>query len=227
MYKETFRMPTFNDLYYFRSGNKHLRPERADEYNAGITWQAPQLGCIEELTLTADGYFNDVTDKIVAFPTTYVWKMANYGRVHIIGLDATLNAQLRFAPKTALSIGASYTFQHAIDITDPEAQGYGVQLPYTPLHSGSMRLLLSTPWVGIGYSMIASSERYSMSQQIARYRIAPYAEHTLTLMRDFTLRSTSLIVQAEAINLTNAHYEIIQYYPMPGRQFRLSFTVKI
>ena len=90
-----------------------------------------------------------------------------------------------------------------------------------------MRLLLSTPWVGIGYSMIASSERYSMSQQIARYRIAPYAEHTLTLTRDFTLRSKSLIVQAEAINLTNAHYEIIQYYPMPGRQFRLSFTVKI
>lgn len=227
MYKSTFRMPTFNELYYKATGNRELRPENAHEYTLGIAWQAPQAGCLESFSITTDGYFNNVTDKIVAFPTTYVWKMANYGRVHIIGLDATLNAQLRFAPKTALSIGASYTFQHAIDITDPEAQGYGVQLPYTPLHSGSMRLLLSTPWVGIGYSMITSSERYSMSQQIARYRIAPYAEHTLTLTRDFTLRSTSLIVQAEAINLTNAHYEIIQYYPMPGRQFRLSFTVKI
>lgn len=227
MYKSTFRMPTFNELYYQATGNRELRPENAQEYTLGIAWQAPQTGCLETFSITADGYFNDVTDKIVAFPTTYVWKMANYGRVHITGLDAALNTQLRFAPKTALSIGASYTLQHAINVTDPEAQGYGLQLPYTPLHSGSMRLLLTTPWVGIGYSMIASSERYSMSQQIARYRIAPYAEHTLTLTRDFTLRGIGLIVQAEAINLTNAHYEIIQYYPMPGRQFRLSFTVKI
>ena len=227
MYKETFRMPTFNDLYYFRSGNKDLRPERAHEYNAGITWQAPQMGIVEELTLTADGYFNDVTDKIVAFPTTYVWKMANYGHVHITGLDATLSTQLRIAPEWALSLGANYTLQRAIDVTDPEAQGYRVQLPYTPLHSGSARLLLATPWVNVGYSMIAASERYSMSEQIARYRIAPYAEHTLTLSHTFIVHSTSLTAQAEAINITNAQYEVIQYYPMPGRQFRLSLTIKL
>ena len=227
MYKETFRMPTFNDLYYFRSGNKNLRPERAHEYNAGITWQASQMGCVEGLTLTADAYFNDITDKIVAFPTTYVWKMANYGRVHIMGLDATLSAQCRIASKIALHIGTSYTLQHAIDVTDPEAQGYRVQLPYTPVHSGSGRLLLTTPLVNVGYSVIAASERYSMSEQTARYRMAPYADHTLTLSRTFALRTTSLTVQAEGINLTNAQYEVIQYYPMPGRQFRLSLTVKM
>ena len=227
MYKETFRMPTFNDLYYFRSGNKNLRPERAHEYNVGITWQAPQMGFMDELMLAADGYFNDVTDKIVAFPTTYVWKMANYGRVHVTGLDATLTSQFRLAPRTTLNVGASYTLQHAIDVTDPKAKGYVVQLPYTPLHSGSGRLLLATPWVGMGYSMIASGERYSMSEHSARYRIAPYVEHTFTLSRGFVLRDTDLMVQAEAINFTNAQYEVIQYYPMPGRQFRLSLTIKL
>lgn len=227
MYKNTFRMPTFNDLYYSRSGNKNLRPERAHEYNVGITWQAPKIGIIDELQLTVDGYFNDVTDKIVAFPTTYVWKMANYGRVHITGLDATLTSLFCLAPKTTLNVGASYTLQHAIDVTNPQAQGYGVQLPYMPLHSGSARLLLATPWVGIGYSMIAASERYSMSEHSARYRIAPYIEHSFTLSRSFVLRDTALTVQAEAINFTNAQYEVIQYYPMPGRQFRLSLTIKL
>lgn len=227
MYKETFRMPTFNDLYYFRSGNKNLRPERAHEYNVGVTWQTSPMGVVEELAITADGYFNDVTDKIVAFPTTYVWKMANYGRVHIKGLDATLTSLCRLASKTTLDVGVSYTLQHAIDVTNPQSQGYGVQLPYTPLHSGSTRLLLTTPWVGVGYSMVASGERYSMSERSARYRIAPYAEHTLTLSYDFVLRETDLTVQAEAINFTNAQYEVIQYYPMPGRQFRFSFSVKL
>ena len=227
MYKETFRMPTFNDLYYFRSGNKDLRPERAHEYNVGITWQAPQIGCIEELEFIADGYFNDVTDKIVAFPTTYVWKMANYGHVHITGLDATLTTQCRVTKDIALQAGVSYMLQHAIDVTDPMAKEYRVQLPYTPLHSGSARVMLSTPWGRMGYSMVASSERYSMSEHSTRYRIAPYAEHTLTLSHDFALRSVDLIAQAEVINFTNAQYEVIQYYPMPGRQFRLSFTIKL
>lgn len=227
MYKEAFRMPTFNDLYYFRSGNKNLRPERANEYNAGITWQAPRMGCIEELTLTADGYFNDVTDKIVAFPSTYVWKMANYGHVHITGLDATLTTRCRIAPKMTMDVGASYTLQHAIDVTDPMAQGYRVQLPYTPRHSGSSRMQLSTPWLSVGYSMIASGVCYSMSEYTSRYRIAPYIEHTLTLSRCFILRSTKFTAQAEAINFTDTQYEVIQYYPMPGRQFRLSLTIKL
>ena len=44
------------------------------------------------ISFTLDGYYNDVTDKIVAFPTTYAWKMANYGKVHAAGVDATLAA---------------------------------------------------------------------------------------------------------------------------------------
>ena len=227
MYKESYRMPTFNELYYFRSGNKNLRPERAHEYNAGITWQSPQMGFIDELTLTADGYFNDVTDKIVAFPTTYVWKMANYGHVHITGIDATLSAQCRIGAKVALNLGANYTLQQAIDITTPDAQGYGMQLPYTPIHSGSGRILITTPWVNMGYSVIAASERYSMSDPSPRYRIDSYAEHTLTLSHTFALNKTSLTTRAEAINFTNAQYEIIQYYPMPGQQFRVSISIKL
>lgn len=226
MYKHTFRMPTFNDLYYHRSGNRNLRPERAHEYNAGITWQARPVGMLRDLTLTLDSYFNDVTDKIVAFPSTYVWKMANYGQVHITGLDATANATWQIARGTRLTMGGNYTLNHALDVTDPTSQGYRVQLPYTPLHSGSARLLLTSPWGNIGYSALYSSERYSMSEHIARYRIDGYAEHTLTLSRSFYVGHTSLTAQAEAINFTNAQYQVIQYYPMPGRQFRVTLRVK-
>ena len=227
LYKHTFRMPTFNDLYYHRSGNKYLRPEQAHEYNAGITWQARPAGVLRDLTLTLDGYFNDVTDKIVAFPSTYVWKMANYGHVHVTGLDATANATWQIARSARLAVGANYTLSHALDVTDPTSQGYRVQLPYTPLHSGGARLLLTSPWGNIGYSALFSSERYSMSEHIARYRIDGYAEHTLTLSRTFSVGHTLLTTQAEAINFTNAQYQIIQYYPMPGRQFRITFKIKV
>ena len=227
MYKHTFRMPTFNDLYYFRSGNKELRPERAREYNLGLTWQAPTLPWLSDLILTLDGYYNDVIDKIVAFPSTYVWKMANYGRVHITGLDATLTGTTQLSSSIALNASLSYTLTHAIDVTDPAAQSYGTQLPYTPVHSGSGRLLLTTPWGNVGYSTLLASERYSMSEQSPRYHIAGYADHTLTLSHTFDIGNTRLTTQAEALNLTNAQYQIIQYYPMPGRQFRVTLRWEI
>ena len=227
MYKHTFRMPTFNDLYYHRSGNRALRPEQAHEYNVGITWQPRPTKFLNNFTLTLDGYFNDVTDKIVAFPSTYVWKMANYGHVHITGLDATADATLRITSRTHLTATANYTLTHAIDVTDPTDKEYRTQLPYTPVHSGSARFLFTTPWINIGYSVLFASERYSMSEQIARYRIEGYGEHTLTLSRTFTLKEIHLTTQAEATNFTNAQYQIIQYYPMPGRQYRITLKIKI
>lgn len=227
MYKHTFRLPTFNDLYYYRSGNRTLRPEQAHEYNAGLTWQARSTEVLRDLTLTLDGYFNDVTDKIVAFPSTYVWKMANYGKVHITGLDAAVKSSLQFTSHLGLHAGASYTLSRAVDITDPTSSTYRNQLPYTPVHSGSARLLVTTPWANVGYSLIFSGKRYSMSEQIARYCIDGYAEHTLTLSRTFAIKQALFTAQAEAINITDEQYQIIQYYPMPGRQFRVSLIVKL
>lgn len=227
LYKNTFRMPTFNELYYLRSGNRSLRPESANEYNMGITWQLSQWGVLRDLTITADGYFNQVKDKIVAFPTTYVWRMANYGRVHIAGLDAVINGHISVVSCLSLTFGAGYTLQHAIDVTDPQSQSYGCQLPYTPKHSGSGRLQIDMPWFDIGYSALWSGERYSMAEQITRYRLAPYAEHTMTLSRSFPVSEAEFTIRLEAINFTNAQYQIIQYYPMPGRQFRATLSVNL
>ena len=227
LYKNTFRMPTFNELYYLRSGNRSLRPESANEYNMGVTWQVPQWGVLTSLTVTADGYFNRVKDKIVAFPSTYVWRMANYGRVHIGGLDAVVDGQICVAPYLSFSFGAGYTLQHAIDVTDAQSQSYGCQLPYTPKHSGSARVLIDMPWFDVGYSALWAGERYSMAEQIERYRLAPYAEHTMTLSRSFPIHEIQCTIRLEAINFTNAQYQIIQYYPMPGRQFRASLTINL
>ena len=40
----------------------------------------------------------------VAFPTTYAWKMANYGKVHAAGVDATLAATVPLTEKIRLII---------------------------------------------------------------------------------------------------------------------------
>lgn len=226
MYKSTFRMPTFNDLYYYRLGNRSLRPEKANEYNMGITWSRSFSSFLNYLSVTVDGYYNDVTDKIVAFPTTYAWKMANYGKVHVTGMDATLAAAASLGKNMVLVVSGGYTRQKAIDLTDATSKSYKDQLPYTPKHSGNVSAVLEMPWVNVGYSIVGVSERYSMSQNIPENRIDGYMEHTVSLSRNFSFRHCKLRLQAEIINLTDTQYDVIKYYPMPGRSWRLTGTIE-
>jgi outer membrane cobalamin receptor len=98
-------------------------------------------------------------------------------------------------------------------------------LPYTPRHHGNAGLMVEMPWVNVGYTVNMMSKRYYMSQNIPENEIDGYAEHTATLWREFPIRRTRFRLQAEVINLTDCQYDIIKYYPMPGRSVRATATL--
>ncbi len=224
LYKNTFRVPTFSDLYYLRVGNTNLRPEKATEYTIGLTWSGTPFSFTDFVSITVDGYYNEVKDKIIAFPSTYVWKMQNYGKVHITGIDVTLATAIPFGRKVNLNLSGNYSWQKALDVTNKEAKNYKHQLPYTPEHNGNVSATFETPWVNIGYTMSMVGKRYYMAQNIKANEIEGYNEHTATLWREFKWKKCGLRLQAEVINLTDAQYDVIKYYPMPGRSWRLTGT---
>lgn len=225
MWKNVFRVPTFNDLYYRRLGNINLRPELAHEYSLGLTWNV-HYGPMRYLAVTIDGYYNDVKDKIVAFPSTYVWRMVNYGKVEIVGVDATLGIQVDLGRAWNVTGSASVTWQQALDKTDRASQIYDNMLPYTPRWSGSGSVILTTPWLNIGYSVVLQGSRYSMSQNKPEYLMKAFRDHSLALNRDFRLKRSVVHCAVKVANLTNAQYDIIQYYPMPGRQVSASVGIE-
>lgn len=227
LYKKTFRVPTFNDLYYLRMGNTGLRPEKADEYNFGITWSGTPFSFLDYVALTVDGYYNEVNDKIVVFPTTYVSKMLNFGRVRIYGMDINLSTGIPLSGKMNVLFAGSYTYQKAVDITSSTEKNYKQQIPYTPKHSGNVAATFETPWINLAYTVVAVGERYSLKQNIPVNRIDGYWEHSLSLSREFSFKKYNLSLQAECVNLTNEQYDVIKYYPMPGRSFRGTIRIEI
>lgn len=223
-YKDIFRVPTFTDLYYLRTGNTNLRPEQATQYNLGLTWSGNVGTALRYLSLSADGYYNKVRDKIVAIPTMYIWKMMNMGEVDIKGLDVNVSAELPLYRKMSLFLSATYSYQHAVDRTNPEDKNYNDQIPYTPRHSGTASGMLQNPWVNVTYTLTAAGERYALPQNIESNRIDRYVEQGLSLHREFVVKKCKLRLQGEVLNLTNKSYDIIQYYPMPGRSWRFSIN---
>ena len=222
MYKSTFRVPTFSDLYYLRVGNTNLRPEKAIEYTLGVTWSGTPFAFTDFVSLTVDGYYNEVSDKIIAFPSTYVWKMQNYGKVHITGIDVTMATAIPLTEKINMNLSGNYSWQKAVDVTNKEAKNYKHQLPYTPEHNGNVSATFEMPWVNFGYTVTMVGKRYFLAQNIPANKIDGYNEHTATLWREFKFKKCGLRLQAEVINLTDAQYDVIKYYPMPGRSWRIT-----
>lgn len=223
-YKHAFRVPTFNDLYYLRMGNRNLKPETAIQYNVGITWSGHWKG-IDYVSLTADVYYNRVEDKIVALPMMYVWKMMNMGTVNVWGSDVKGSLEFPVADRIVCQINGSYTWQKAVDVTDKNEKNYKDQIPYTPQHSGALSASVLMPWVNVSYTAMICGERYALPQNIKANRIDRYAEHTLSASREFESGKTRFRLQADWVNLTDEQYSVIQYYPMPGRSYRLSASV--
>lgn len=222
-FKDAYRVPTFADLYYLRLGNVGLRPEKATQYNVGVTWKPCSEQSLNSLNLSIDAYYNNVRDKIVALPTMYVWRMMNFGRAEMYGVDLSLAACVALSRFLSFDSSLSYSWQYAVDVTDSSSKNYRHQLPYTPRHSGMFSLTMRTPVLNLSYMLTAVGERYMLPQNTMRNRMSGYFEHSISVNREFALnQSMSLRLQGELINVGNEQYEVIRYYPMPGFSWRLS-----
>ena len=222
-YKDIFRTPTLNELYYTGIGNRHLNPEKSRMWNLGTTY-SHTFNRTLQLSLTADGYFGNVTDKIIAVPKIFYWQMMNAGKVRQLGLDVSANIEKKWGNDWSVSATGSYSLMKVTDISDPTAVYYRNQIAYTPLHSGSASILLHTPWLDFSYNVLVMGERYTLSYNIPDNRMKPFADHSITLSREFKISKQQLRVQFDVRNLGNKNYEVVRFYPMPGTNWRLSVS---
>ena len=251
-YKQSYRYPTFNDLYYTDMGNAYLKPELAKQHSVGLSFTQPfriagQKG--SEFRLNADYYYNRISDKIIAYPKgqQFRWTMLNLGLVKINGLD--VNAQLHFVlPKNFyLTAKAQYTYQTAIDVTDPNDTYYGDQIPYIPWHSGSAVGMFGwqNDWqqYGLNYSFIYVGERYNQQENIIYNYTQPWYTHDLSVFGEWNIQPIShsrkaasnspkgvrypiiLRVALDINNLLSQDYDVILSYPMPKRNFKCTVSI--
>lgn len=223
-YKNIFRMPTFNEAFYNRFGNPYLRPESTDQFNFGLTYQAPAAYWLPQLVITADVYRNIVHDRIVAIPQNmFIWSVTNLSSVHVTGADVTLNSTLSVARRHDIVVSGTWSYQRAeidVDESDPV---HGCQVAYIPLNSGSGSVGYENPWVNVVVHGRGTSARYMSNSNSPMTRMPGYFEAGATLWRRFALRNGNMIeVRGDLINMFDKQYAVIARYPMPGRSWTLT-----
>ncbi|MFR0836541.1 MAG: TonB-dependent receptor domain-containing protein [Barnesiella sp.] len=222
-------MPTFNDLYYTDIGNKYLKPEFTEQYNVGAVYNKMfNHNFFKYFNIQADGYYNKVTNKIIAYPTgqQFRWTMLNLGEVRIIGVDvaAQLSCQLN---NVGIHARLNYTWQKAQDYTDPTDYYYKHQIPYIPWHSGSAIVSLEYGKWNLNYSFIYTGERYRQQMNSVDNYEQPWYTSDLALSRDIPVYKVNMNVTAEVNNIFNQYYDVVANFPMPGINYKLILRITI
>ena len=226
-YKNIFRMPTFNETYYFRMGSTSLKPEDTDQFNFGLTWQYNSTNWLNALVLTGDVYYNNVKDKIVALPTNmFIWTMTNMDKARAFGVDVTASATFNIARRQSLVFAGNYSWQRVQPRTSPTDPDYNKQVAYTPIHSGAASLSWENPWVDVVVHTTGASDRYGTSSNLPITRIKGYMEMGAALIRSFKIKRNTIDLRFDLTNILDTQYEIVGNYPMPGRAWKFTVTYK-
>ena len=225
--KRSYRLPSFNDLYYSQVGNSSLVPESALQFGTDLRCFGAGGAWRWEVRLSP--YYNRVSDKIVAIPTSsqFRWTMLNIGKVDVTGLDSKAEAGYK-VEEWDLGATLRYSFQRALDHSDPESLIYGNQIPYIPRHSGSVSLAARWRGWAFAWDSTFTGGKWSRTANTPDYYIDPWSLSDASVGRSFPLKAgkrtkaPELAVSLALNNLFNKHYQIVQGYPMPGFNTLLS-----
>ena len=225
-YKNIFRAPTFNESYYFHYGSTDLLPESTDQINLGATWNVSSSSV--NLKCTLDGYYNHVKDMIVAVPyNMFIWTCINVGKVEVLGADITMDGNCCVSESHRLLFSGSYSYQQAENRTNPESPYYGYQIAYIPKHSGSIALGWENPWINLSLHGSGVSSRWANNQHYESTDIEGYWDMGFTAYRTFQWGEQILEARLDIKNLFNEQYEIVRFYPMPGRSWQVSVKYQL
>ncbi len=233
-YKQSYRYPTFNDLYYTDLGNADLRPELARQHSIEVAYRVSKK--VYQIDASLSYYYNRVTDKIIAYPKgqQFRWTMLNLGTVKINGVDAHTDFSFFLPQNFTLRARLNYTYQTAIDVTNPEDTYYGHQIPYIPWHSGSV--VGGLDWkskrgdhYGFNYSFIYVGKRYCQQENTVYNEVLPWYTHDLMVYAEWCIHTNHdywLKANIELNNMLGQDYEVIRNYPMPKQNIRCTLAFR-
>ncbi|PJJ79131.1 outer membrane cobalamin receptor [Mucilaginibacter auburnensis] len=229
-YKSIFRVPTFNELYYNFITNTKLKPEFAHQYNVGAVYNKGLKGILDYITLTTDVYYNRVTDKIIYTPNVYAGSVFNIAKAEGLGADVGIRTEGKLGGAYKGIIAINYSYQRAMNISDPETSTYQNQLPYTPRHLLNVNAGVSKNGWGLYYNQMYSSLRfYNNNNSTATFDeyLPAYALADVSLIYKGKFSSLPVVLSAVVNNVFDQNYVVVRRYPMPGRSFRISFQITI
>jgi vitamin B12 transporter len=214
-----FKAPNFNDLYWMPGGNPELKPENSDSYDAGFRLSIPVFSG----SFTVDGsvFYLHTRDRIVWQPGSIasIWSPVNFDDVRSTGMELYGGWS---APSGFIDLSVTYLLQdvYARFSGSSAAKSF---LPYVPGETLHGNVSLTVLPAHISFQPRYVGHRY-VAGGGSQY-LAAYVSADLLIDLHFRLYMFSAAAGVQIKNLPDESYELIQNYPMPGREYRLTLRL--
>ena len=227
-YRNSFRMPSFNELYYNNIGNVNLKPEEAHQFSIGFS--TTPLDKNVKVNFLVNGFANRIQNQILAIPTKnlFVWSMQNIGFVNTVGYESRLEINKIISEYWYFEASLNYTYQYSVDVSDSKSPTYLNQVAYIPKHTGNFDFTLKRKNTGIHLSTTVSSLRYSLTENIIANQINGFTLLDASFFSKLKLSEKhSFRIQFSVKNIFNTSYAYMRYFVMPGRNYLITLNYAI
>lgn len=224
----SYRLPTFNDLYWAPGGNPDLLPELGWSSDAGMSFHFK----FYKWTLESDAgvFYRRMENWILWLPTAGgYWSPENVQEVLSRGIETAHSLGRNFGNwKLSCSVRSSYVISTNEKAASASDASLGKQLIYVPYNKTTASLMLQYKSWSIYSNYSFNGFRYTSSDNSEF--LPGYNLYSARLSWQHKFKTNTVKAFAEANNIFDQPYEVIASRPMPGRNFRMgiqfSFTCK-
>ncbi len=219
----SYRAPTFNELYWKTGGNRMLKPETSFNVDLGIMSEFKFFG-----NSRAELNYSRVRadNKIVWRPSASVyWTPVNISSSSSDVITASLSHDTRITRDAELSLKANYTRTISVK-TSSDFEGdptYNKQLIFVPADMFKIDAGIAYRKSGLNLFFSYTGGRYADYENTMKMKPA----YTLdgNVYTNISAGGIQFRTAFEINNITNSDYQIVSGYPMPLRNYKFSITL--
>ncbi|PKQ61816.1 hypothetical protein BZG02_14410 [Labilibaculum filiforme] len=214
-----YRRPTFNERYWNNAGNLDLKSENGWNYELGLV-MLPQKTLGGSLSVDLNAY-KALNDDLIAWQpeSGTIWKPMNIGKTVIQGFDIEAN-HVKNIRKNSLHTSLKYAYNDSYN-NDKESEEYKETLAYRPHHlvKFSSDYLCGRWDIGALGTLRSNTNTWEGDQVDGNLLI------DLNGAYRFDTKFAKIKLTGRVENLLDESYEIVRFYPMPGRAYYFGVNV--
>ncbi len=216
----SYRVPTLNERYWIELGDPNLKPESGVNLEGGL---ALTSALTPTLTLTTDltAYRNRVDNWVLWNPATD-YHVENLQLV--VARGGELASTLTYTQagwQAGLRLGYALTRTSQERAYDRYARDVlGKQLPYVPIHTGTLNAWVQRGRSRLSVQMQTSSRRYITADNTQYFRGVLLAN--LLAETQIRVAKAAFRVQGQVNNLFDALFISVRRNAMPGRSVAIN-----
>jgi vitamin B12 transporter len=226
-YGTSFRMPSFNDLFWpydeWSKGNPSLLPESSKNFDIGLLVKRFAVNSFQiELN-----YFKNIIEEFINWIPSeelnnygyQIWSPQNIGKANIAGMEFGLSCWFF---RELLTLKLNHTYLKALDVTAEDKETF---LIYRPKNKFDFSTNLNFNKFTMNFCYQYTGKRFTQADNSVS--LPAYGIWNSSVGYGIDARGAQLDFRIQGFNIFNRSVYAIQGYPMPGRELRISFGIQL